>query len=202
MKNKFKIKEFSPSRPITHRRKTATSTRIKGADTAAETQTLRGPLLSGRQTSLTPWEEREIVRRRRDLACFEALVRLGLSRAEAAKAVGVSPPTVWRWKKRLKPLTHLCGRKSYFKGVRIPQAVLDRVRRLQLTPMGNVLAWKTVSADPICPADLATVLRNRRTIPAVFLAQTRLKKTRAAVIKGPDFVIENPVREGHGTHAA
>ena len=138
--------------------------------------------------NLTANERRVFERRQKQLHDFEVLRRFGVTRDAAAKAVGSSIPSLWRWQKRAAPRYSSCGRKSAYRRFNPPQCLLAKVQKLQLAGISNSDAWRTVARDRDCPAALAWFLRRVPTIPTCFLAQTRLAKRSVPVSEGRDFV--------------
>src|SRR6185437_12963869 len=96
-------------------------------------------------SSLTRHGRREVKRRVQILESFEALTQRGMSQAEAARELRISSTTLWRYRKRLEPLTMNCGRKSALEQFDPPARILRAVRQLQLGGKSNVDAWRAVA---------------------------------------------------------
>ena len=140
---------------------------------------------------LTRNERREVKRRKHILDKFATLKAAGLSVAEAARQARVSLTTLWRWKKRLSPVTHLCGRKTDLERLDIPQFILSEVRRLQLGGKGNAAAWLAIADHPRCPQKLSDYLKKCSTgnVARSLLAATRLTRRTVQILQAPGFVL-------------
>jgi hypothetical protein len=126
----------------------------------------------------------EIIRRLHLLEEFDYLRAAGASQAEAVRLLRpakVSLVSLWRWKKRIVPLTHKCGRKSALENLAVPAWAVLRVRTLRLRGMQNASAWRSFGRNADCPPDLAEFIRNARNIPPSFLRATRVIKNTTEV---------------------
>jgi hypothetical protein len=132
---------------------------------------------------------REVNRRVRLMESFQELTRRGLTKEQAARKLRIGETTLWRYRKRIEPLTVNCGRKSIVEKLNPPAAILRAVRRLQVAGLSNADAWRAVAEDPRCPTELAKYLRSTGNISRSLLAATRLTRRKATVIEGPEFTV-------------
>lgn len=121
------------------------------------------------QPPLTLRGEGEVKRRQRILARFAELTTAGMSGSKAAKRLGVSPQSIWRWKRGIFPLTAACGRKAKFQPCALPPELLKKVRALRLAGLGAVRAWRLAVADPDCPAELREFVQQAKHLPPSLL---------------------------------
>lgn len=142
-------------------------------------------------------------RRASRLAQFNDLVREGMSRADAAKAVRVSIATLWRWQERfnkdgtagLTSRTHHCGRSSAAAQLPITPAVIDQVQRLAFALNSPEAAWRKFVEQPNCPAAIARFVRPLKTLPPSLLDLARLQKTILIEFRGNNFAATVPLRK-------
>jgi hypothetical protein len=170
----------------THRRTTRSSAQPKRSRTASRGIASRRLLISTSAPIFTPWQRKETLRRRGVLEAFKSLQAGGLNQQQAAEELGESVVTLWRWRQRVEPLTHKCGRQSIANKFKIPLAVLRQICALQIGGKGNEAAWRSIVDDPQCPPDLAAYLRNAKNICASLLALTEVKKRTAEVYETPE----------------
>jgi len=135
----------------------------------------------------TRFQTGEIRRRQRILSRFMELTAAGASQLKAAKQLRVGNVSIWRWRKRIAPLTERCGRKPAAAKFKIGNAMLEWIEALQLSGMGNAAAWRAVGNDPQCDPALAEFLRSAKSIPPSFLALSKITKTKAVVLSGRHF---------------
>ncbi len=147
-----------------------------------------GPFFAGGRKP-TAWIIKETERRRVLLERFDKLVQGGLSQGKAAKRLGSSVPSIWRWNRRLEPTTNRSGRPSVISIFNIAPALLERVQRAQVGGLGNASAWKALARDPECPRQLAEFLRRLRTVPASFLSATKLRRRNGCLLEGAGFLV-------------
>jgi len=109
----------------------------------------------------------------------------GMSEARAARRLCVSVQSLWRWRnRRLVPNYHLSGRRTAFlQNLKVPAAVIRRVRALRLQGIGNQIAWRTVAAENICPPGLADYLRSTRNISQRLLKATKEAKREVVILE-------------------
>jgi hypothetical protein len=147
-----------------------------------------GPRGAGTGDNVRRRLQKIIARREASLVAFDRLRGGGLTAAQAAKAVRVSEPTLWRWRKCLDPQTHKCGRHSLLQKLCVPDFILRKIQRLQLAGFGNASAWLAIRKDPACPPDLKRYLRQVRTsVAPSLLSLTRLERRRIEVVGGAKF---------------
>jgi hypothetical protein len=120
----------------------------------------------------------------------------GLSEVKAAKMVGTSPPTLWRWRRRIVPATDRCGRKSPIARFTISDRLISKVQKLRVAGCSNPRAWRALADDPNCPKDLAEFLRTMPAIPKSLAVASRLTKVRTVVLVGKNFThIPQPLEQ-------
>jgi hypothetical protein len=142
----------------------------------------------------TPRQRRQVAERTGILARFADLRARGIPGRQAARMLGVSHVSIWRYRQRVVPLTWRCGRRAKFPLAQIPPWIFGKVMQLQASGASNSSAWRAVGKFANCPADLARLLESARTIPANFLRATRLSSKHAeiwtplTVLEGPNFV--------------
>lgn len=143
----------------------------------------------------TPWQRKQFAQRQGLLACFDELRCRGISGREAARQLGVSRVSIWRYQRRIIPLTSRCGRRSRFPVNQIPASIIRTVLDLRASGLSNPSAWRAIgkwhAAGKLtrCPAALARFLNSARTIPSSLLRLTGITITRAEV-RTPMTVLE------------
>ena len=137
---------------------------------------IRGGRRSNSQPQLTPAAVKEIFRRDEALRRFSAFLGQGLSREKAARRVGESVPTIWRWLKQgLVPRTFRCGRTAMLEKLAVPRSLLLMQKRIQKSKrVGNLAAWKVLAKHRACPAALARFLKSAKVLPPSMMSSTRL----------------------------
>jgi hypothetical protein len=148
---------------------------------------------------LTANGEKEVKRRRELLIGIAILRARGLSKTQSRKKMGVSAATLFRWERRLAPLTAYCGRRSALEILKVSGRLLSRIQRLQLRGMSNAAAWRYYCGFADCPKLLAR-FKNAKSIPPSLLKATRLVK--ATVLIGRDFALIQSSRKTQRSFAA
>lgn len=148
----------------------------------------RSAVNSSRPFDLTDWGNREIARRRLLIRKFDEMVARGRSRLRAARKLRTGATTIWRWKRRLAPLTALCGRKSVASKFLFSCELLSRVEALQLAGMTNATAWRRMAKEPECPPDIADFLRTAKALPPSFLRLTKVRRIKLTALIGRNFL--------------
>jgi len=133
--------------------------------------------------SATDFQLKEIERRRLLIRTFDALIAKGLSQTAASKELQVSVQSVWRWRKRIAPATHRCGRKSKASRFEISTQILRRIEALQLAGMSNAMAWRSACDHPECNPELAAFVKSAKTLPPSFLTLTKLDRRKATIVE-------------------
>lgn len=142
---------------------------------------------SSRRLSLSPEQrrEKEVQRRRALLESYAALRAKGLTAIDAAKEVGVSEQSLWRWIRRIAPNTARCGRRSVASQFRIEESILEKVEQLQIAGMKAESAWRSIAGE--CDAKLGEFLRTSKTIPPSLLELTKLRRGKVLFVEGRHF---------------
>jgi len=121
------------------------------------------------------WRAEEANRRLQIIETFESLLGQGPSgrapsKAAAAKLVGESYTTIWRWKRAYKergfaglyPSTDKCGRKSEVERLRDRgidvDAILAKVKGINLDTESTTAALRLYANSDDCPEDLARLI--------------------------------------------
>ena len=130
---------------------------------------------SSPRPSVSSWAQRELNRRRKILKQYSALRGRGLSQKRAAKQLGVSVPTLWRWLDQPVPQTFRCGRLPALRIFDVPAVIISQARKLRSVGISNAAAWRLVGKSSNCPRQLAEFLRLTKSIPPSFLAATKVK---------------------------
>jgi hypothetical protein len=107
------------------------------------------------------------------------------SRGRAAKAVGKSRVTLWRWDKNFKaqglrglqPKFSNCGRRSAVDGVRLSSRAARKLENLVVQTGSMRRAWAQFANDPLCPAVVARM--NFKGMPAPLVRMVKLKPLQA-----------------------
>jgi hypothetical protein len=180
-----RLKNFKPDEP-THIGGGIASP-IQASTAPKRAQSLRRFFSDRQFFPRTRFERREAVRRKLLLERFDGLRSKGLSGVAAARELRVAYTSLWRYRKRLLPQTHLSGRKPMAPGLQIPGWALAQVQRLQLSGKGNAAAWRALPANPRCPPHLAKFLRTAKSLPPSLLKLTRLQRQRITALTGPNF---------------
>lgn len=140
-------------------------------------------------SSLTRSQRIVAEQRQNALTRVEQLKRQGKTEAEAARIVGTSIVSLWRWKKDIVPHTNRCGRKkSWLNDVIIPPELISQIRTAQINGTGNATAWKIAAQNPLCPPRVAAYIRSHKTVSQILLNQTRLEKRTVRVLEAPGFI--------------
>jgi len=135
-------------------------------------------------SELSRSQRREVQRRSHLLNRVAALKAAGLSEARAARKVGLSVQSLWRWRtRRIVPNTHLCGVRSTLEKLQVPQIVLRRVRALQLAGRTPAAAWREIAKDRTCPPHIADYLRTARTLPPSLIKATRAPRRELVILE-------------------
>ena len=93
--------------------------------------------------------------------------------AKAARAVGASVATIWRWQRAyteqglrgLQTQFHRCGRRSPIAGVRFTVKALRQVEQLILSTGSVRAAWRQFATLPDCPPAVARLVTGRKHLP-------------------------------------
>ncbi|MGA2028547.1 MAG: helix-turn-helix domain-containing protein [Verrucomicrobiota bacterium] len=126
-------------------------------------------------------------RRHETLRRFERLKR-NRSAAKAAALVGLSVPTLWRWRKKfnarglsaLEPRTFKCGRRSPFTKIRLSTKAVRALELLLVEKNSPRAAWvQFANFDPGCPPLLAAHVQRYGRAPARFAGIGRVSSVRA-----------------------
>lgn len=136
---------------------------------------------------LSDYQLKETARRRQILQTFDALLKKGMSKAAASRELRVAPVNLWRWRQRIAPLTHLCGRHGAVDAVPVPDWMIRAVCKLRASGVGNVRAWRAIGRDPRCPQVLAGILQGKN-IPGRLLRLTQSVRKRVTLIRSGGFI--------------
>jgi hypothetical protein len=114
------------------------------------------------------WRVLEANSRLAKLTLFNELTAAGESPRKAAKRVGVSRPTLWRWQKRfeaegfngLLPDTDECGRKSVLEklGLAPESETILKIQAINLDTESSTAACRLFANSDQCPEELAQVI--------------------------------------------
>jgi hypothetical protein len=143
----------------------------------------------GRGGSVVSKRERTIQTRRDLIFAFDTLRRSGWTAYRAARELRTSEPSIWRWRRRIEPLVHLCGRKSIIKKLCVPHGAIQAVQWLQASGMGAAKAFREFANDPRCPPALAEYLRRTANIPPSLLRAVRVRKRKATILECESFTL-------------
>ncbi len=114
--------------------------------------------------------------------------------AKAARAVGASVATVWRWQRAydkrgiqgLQTKFHHCGRRSPIAGVRFTVKALRQVERLILSTGSVRAAWRQFATMPDCPPTVARLVTGRKHLPESLARLVQLKPLPARCLMSAD----------------
>ena len=157
-------------------------------------------------TTISTNTQREQARRAWLLQRFERLLASGKSQTDTAKALRVSPTTLWRWKRRLAeggrdalaPQTHNCGRNSAAELLPITPQIIDTIQRLAFVHKSTDAAWREYAKRPDCPGEIADFIRSAKTLPPSLRDLARLQKTVMVKYEGQGFTALVPLRAPQG----
>jgi transposase-like protein len=152
------------------------------------TAELETAIMLARHPKTEPATRASITARQR----FHLLERYNTARASgqtataAARDLGSSATTLWRWHRALSqgglpalaPQTARCGRTSVAETAGLDAAAIEIVRRLAVALASATLAWSAFAGLPQCPPKLARKIRRAKTIPPSLrnLAPVRRRK--------------------------
>lgn len=154
---------------------------------------------------LTEEQARAVQRRTSLVTRARALMAEGKTQGEAAKAVGVSTPTLCRWLQRTDPAqaTHKCGRQP---GYQPNEAELELVRQLYVrlntrevkgrnTGSSKITAFRLVASsdDPRVSEDFRTVVlrRTSKSLPPTWVRLLDTPSTVLATSRDRDAIAGN-----------
>jgi len=132
--------------------------------------------------------------RRQTLLRFLHLAKFK-GQARAARKVGASVTTIWRWRKRFKArgiaglLTNASnsGRRSPFKQIRLTAAAVRKLEMLFVEHYPNRrAAWRQFANSPACPPLVARALHRSGRVPAALSAIGRVSPVKASVFMAAD----------------
>ena len=114
--------------------------------------------------------------------------------AKAARAVGASVATIWRWQRAydkqgiqgLQTQYHHCGRRSPIAGVRFTVKALRHVEQLVLQTGSVRAAWRQFAASPDCPPSVARLVTGRKHLPESLARLVQLKPLPARCLVSAD----------------
>lgn len=115
---------------------------------------------------------------------FNAARASGQTAMAAARHLGSSVTTLWRWQQALNqggppaltPQTARCGRTSVAKTSGLDAAAIEIVRRLAAALESATLAWRAFAGLPQCPPKLARQIRRSKSIPPSLLNLARMRR--------------------------
>jgi transposase-like protein len=111
---------------------------------------------------ISPWQReraKATARQRHETLRRVILLQKKHSLADAAGIVGVSIPTLWRWRKKftarglagLEPKPGGGGRRSPFQKIRLPVVALRELERLIVARGSAAAGWRQFGSRPLCP---------------------------------------------------
>ncbi len=114
--------------------------------------------------------------------------------AKAARAVGASVATIWRWQRAydkhglqgLQTNYHHCGRRSPIAGVRFTVKALRQVEQLVLQTGSVRAAWRQFATMPACPPVVARLVTGRKHLPESLARLVQLKPLQARCLMSAD----------------
>jgi hypothetical protein len=133
-------------------------------------------------------------RRHETLRRFNRL-RKHHSVTKAARIVGSSVPTLWRWQKKftarglagLQPRNFKAGRRSPFARIRISAKAIRQLELLALEQCSPFAAWRHfANFSPECPPIVAQYVQRAGKPPQRFAALGRIKAVQARVFVSAD----------------
>lgn len=121
-------------------------------------------------------------------------LRPQIGSAKAARAVGASVATIWRWQRAYDEhgsqglRTHFdrCGKTSPIKGVRFTVKALRQVERLILETGSVAAAWRQFATRPDCPPRVAQLVTSRKQISQALVRLVQLKPVAARCLVSAD----------------
>lgn len=144
------------------------------------------------------WRIAEANRRLAILTTHRALLASGSTAPEAARKVGESIATLWRWNKRFRaegyegliPSTDKCGRKSMLAKLGLTQDEIDRVRGINLDTQSNTTAWRLYAQSDECREDVARVIldptkSSKHSLPPSLRRATKVNRNHQLAHRGP-----------------
>jgi hypothetical protein len=114
--------------------------------------------------------------------------------AKAARAVGASVATIWRWQRAydaqgiqgLQTKYHHCGRRSPIAGVHFTIKALRQVEQLILKTGSVRAAWRQFATQPDCPPAVARLVTGRKHLPKSLARLVQLKPLPARCLMSAD----------------
>jgi hypothetical protein len=102
--------------------------------------------------------------------------RFGLSGSSAAREIGVSPVSIWRWRtRRIVPLQRYCGTISILRRLNVSESVIAIVRRIRRTgKMTAAGAWRAFGRMPCCPPELARYIQSAKNLAPSFIRRVNM----------------------------
>ena len=144
-------------------------------------------------------------RRHETLRRFNRL-RKTRSAAKAARMVGASIPTLWRWQKKftgrglagLRPRHFKAGRRSPFEKIRLTPKAVRELESLLVQQSSPRAAWQRfANISPACPPSVASYVQRHGKAPALLANLARIIPVQARVfasIDGRRIFLKLPAR--------
>ena len=112
------------------------------------------------------------------------LLQANMSAVKAAAAVGVSIPTLWRWKSAyakhglggLETKLGNCGRRSPISRIKFSKMALRALETLIVESGSRRRAWKQFANHRECPPFVARLIRNKYHMPAFMVRLVRVRQ--------------------------
>ena len=132
-------------------------------------------------------------RRRRELLEYQRLQKVH-GQARAARMVGTTVTTLWRWQNRftakglagLMPANFKSGRRSKFKPIRLTAPALRELESLLVENSSPRDAWQKFRFSPSCPSMVARFVQRHGRAPAALAGIVRLQRVQARVMASAD----------------
>jgi hypothetical protein len=128
---------------------------------------------------LSPRQAVVLTERLRVLDYLKRLTAGGLSATDAARVLAVSRTSLWRWSMRVCPRTQLCGRRSEWAGIRVPQPLLERAAILWSSGVRGPKLWHLLAKDRLCPPKTSRLLRTK-TVPPCLVEAVRMARVQGS----------------------
>jgi hypothetical protein len=112
----------------------------------------------------------------------------------AARKVGASVTTLWRWQNRLnakglaglQPNTSNSGRRSPFKEIRLTAQAVRELELLHVENSSSREAWRKFSFLPVCPPLVEKAVQRSGNVPAALAGIGRVSQVQARVFVSAD----------------
>ena len=131
--------------------------------------------------------------RRETLRRFDRLKKIHTG-AKAARMVGASVNSLWRWQRMfakrglagLRPKYANCGQHSSFKPIRLSAQGLKELELLRVEQNSKDLAWQKFSFSAACPPLVARQVQRTGAAPAAIAHLGRINPVQARVFMSAD----------------